>query len=349
MSSRINIESIYKKYGNKNVLVDFKLKVEPSQFVAILGPSGCGKSTLLRIISGLEKPDSGKLFLNNVDITNLDPKDRDIAMVFQNYALYPHKTVYQNLVLGLELKKVEPSIIKKRLKDVASKLNINSLLNRKPGLLSGGEMQRVAVARALMKDPLLFLFDEPLSNLDANLRDRLREEIKRLHQELGITMIYVTHDQTEAMSLGDVLVIINDGLIQQVGTPEDIYLQPVNTFVAEFIGNIKMNILEAITEKGVIKFGSISLDKKKNIIPNYGKCLFGIRSSDILVNQDSEWLAQIISVDYFGNFWLLRCKLGNQIFNVNSEKYFAVGDSVHLSFNWDRVHYFDCKTKLRMK
>jgi len=348
MSSSIEIQSLFKSFDDKDVLIDFNLEIKPSQFVAILGPSGCGKSTLLRIISGLEYLDSGKVFLNNEDITNFDPKDRDIAMVFQNYALYPHKSVHENLTLGLKLKKVEPSIITQRLNNVTTKLNIKRLLDRKPGSLSGGEMQRVAVARALMKKPSLFLFDEPLSNLDANLRDRLRDEIKRLHKELGMTMIYVTHDQLEAMSLGDLIVVMNDGSIQQIGTPEQIYSQPVNVFVAEFIGNVKMNILEINILDDGISFGDIKIKIINKFYGDSKKCLFGIRSGDIMISQNSEYPAKIISADYFGNYWLLQCEFGDHILKINSDQYFAIGESINISFNLDNAHYFDSETGLRL-
>ena len=348
MSSSIEIHSLSKSFDGKDVLVDFNLEIQPSQFVAVLGPSGCGKSTLLRIISGLDDPDSGKVFVNNKDITNLDPKDRDIAMVFQNYALYPHKSVYQNLTLGLELKKVDPSIISKRLDSVVTKLNIKKLLDRKPGSLSGGEMQRVAVGRALMKEPLLYLFDEPLSNLDAKLRDGLREEIKRLHKDLGMTMIYVTHDQIEAMSLGDLIVVMNDGIIQQVGTPKQIYSKPLNIFVAEFIGNVKMNIIEANLFEDGIGFGDIKININNGLYGDRNKCLFGIRSTDIMINQDSSYSAKILNSDYFGDFWLLQCEFGENILKIHSEQYYEPGKSITITFNSDNAHYFDSKTGLRL-
>ena len=348
MSSSIEIKSLFKSFDDKEILIDFNLEVKPSQFVAVLGPSGCGKSTLLRVISGLESIDSGKVYLNEEDITNFDPKDRDIAMVFQNYALYPHKSVLENLVLGLRLKKVNKSIINQRLNDVVNKLNIQKLLNRKPGSLSGGEMQRVAVARALIKEPSLFLFDEPLSNLDANLRDQLRDEIKRLHKELGMTMIYVTHDQIEAMSLGDLIVVMNNGSIQQIGTPEEIYSEPVNVFVAEFIGNVKMNIVEVSLIEGGIRFGDIIMNVKNTLSEDREKCLFGIRPGDIKINQSSSCKAKIINSDYFGNNWLFQCEFDGKILKINSHKYYEIGKSIGLTFNWDNAHYFDLKTGIRL-
>ncbi|MGL4262320.1 MAG: ABC transporter ATP-binding protein, partial [Afipia sp.] len=224
-----------------------------------LGPSGCGKSTTLRMLAGLEEITSGKIFIGDRDVTALEPKDRNIAMVFQNYALYPHKTIYENLAFGLRMRKMDPAQIDMRVQRAAKMLGLDDYLKRKPKQLSGGQMQRVALGRALVREPEVFLLDEPLSNLDAKLRVRMREEIARLHQEVGTSMVYVTHDQVEAMTLANRIVIMRDGHVQQVGAPLEVYDRPVNLFVAGFIGSPEMNLIEGRAANGVFESGALRI------------------------------------------------------------------------------------------
>ena len=241
--ANIELKNIEKSFGKNKVINKFNIKINDGEFIVLVGPSGCGKSTLLRMISGLESIDKGEIHLDNKIINNLIPSKRGIAMVFQSYALYPHMNVYENMSFGLKTEKLEKNEIDKKVKDAAKTLQIEDLLDRKPGQLSGGQRQRVAIGRAITRNPKLFLFDEPLSNLDAALRSEMRVEISKLHKQLNTNMIYVTHDQIEAMTLADKIVILNNGNVEQVGAPDEIYNNPSNIFVAEFIGVPKMNIL----------------------------------------------------------------------------------------------------------
>ena len=240
---RLVLSEISKRYDDIVALDNVSFEVQDGELLVLVGPSGCGKSTTLRLIAGLESLQAGNIALNGTDITTTAPKDRDIAMVFQNYALYPHMTVRQNLGFGLKMKKMSSSKIESRVKETAEALDIESLLDRKPGQLSGGQKQRVAVGRAMIRKPAVFLFDEPLSNLDAKLRVTLRNELIRLHQRLAATILYVTHDQIEALTLGDRIAVMKDGQIQQLGTPQQVYNEPANTFVASFIGHPAMNLV----------------------------------------------------------------------------------------------------------
>ena len=242
--ANIELKNIEKSFDKNKVINNFNIKINDGEFIVLVGPSGCGKSTLLRMISGLESVDKGEIYLDNKIINNLIPSKRGIAMVFQSYALYPHMNVYDNMSFGLKTEKLEKNLIDKKVKDAAKTLQIEDLLHRKPRELSGGQRQRVAIGRAITRNPKLFLFDEPLSNLDAALRSEMRVEISKLHKQLNTNMIYVTHDQVEAMTLADKIVILNNGNIEQVGTPNEIYNNPNNIFVAEFIGIPKMNILK---------------------------------------------------------------------------------------------------------
>ena len=240
---RLVLSDVSKRYDDVIALDHVSFEVQDGELLVLVGPSGCGKSTTLRLIAGLESLQAGNIALNGTDITTTAPKDRDIAMVFQNYALYPHMTVRQNLGFGLKMKKMSSSKIESRVKETAEALDIESLLDRKPGQLSGGQKQRVAVGRAMIRKPAVFLFDEPLSNLDAKLRVTLRNELIRLHQRLAATILYVTHDQIEALTLGDRIAVMKDGQIQQLGTPQQVYNEPANTFVASFIGHPAMNLV----------------------------------------------------------------------------------------------------------
>ena len=249
MAPILDIKNLYKNYGSVEILKDINVSIEPGDFLVLVGPSGCGKSTLLNCIAGLEPISGGTLAIDGKDMTHVSPKDRDIAMVFQSYALYPTMSVAKNITFGMKVRGVDPATQDAKLKEVAAQLQIEQLLNRRPGQLSGGQRQRVAMGRALVRDPKLFLFDEPLSNLDAKLRVEMRSEIKKLHQTLGATMVYVTHDQIEAMTLATKIVVMKGGVIQQIGTPSEIYNRPANLFVADFMGSPAMNLVPARTRK----------------------------------------------------------------------------------------------------
>ena len=298
----LKFEDIDKSYGQNNVISNFNLEVEKGEFVVLLGPSGCGKSTLLRMIAGLEIIDKGKIFLENNILNDLLPSKRQIAMVFQSYALYPHMNVFQNISFGLTSEKIQKDEIKQKVTEAAKILKIEELLDRRPKELSGGQRQRVAIGRAITRNPKLFLFDEPLSNLDAALRSEMRVEISKLHKRLKSNIVYVTHDQIEAMTLADKIVIMNKGNIEQFGSPEDIYNNPENIFVAEFIGNPKMNIIK-IEKKNIINKNSIRLFdaniKFEN--SNFENELFiGIRPEDISLENESD-LALKVTIDLIEN------------------------------------------------
>ena len=257
----VTLKNIYKKYAGGVVAVsDFNLEIADKEFIILVGPSGCGKSTTLRMVAGLEEISSGELYIGDRLVNDVAPKDRDIAMVFQNYALYPHMTVFDNMAFGLKLRKTGKDEIKRRVEEAARILDIEHLLDRKPKALSGGQRQRVALGRAIVREPKVFLFDEPLSNLDAKLRAQMRTELTRIHQRLGTTFMYVTHDQTEAMTMGTRIVVMKDGLVQQVDAPQILYDKPCNMFVAGFIGSPQMNFLDAIVlkegEDFFVEFGS---------------------------------------------------------------------------------------------
>ena len=286
--ANIELKNIEKSFGKNKVINKFNIKINDGEFIVLVGPSGCGKSTLLRMISGLESIDKGEIHLDNKIINNLIPSKRGIAMVFQSYALYPHMNVYENMSFGLKTEKLEKNEIDKKVKDAAKTLQIEDLLERKPRQLSGGQRQRVAIGRAITRNPKLFLFDEPLSNLDAALRSEMRVEISKLHKQLNTNMIYVTHDQIEAMTLADKIVILNNGNVEQVGTPDEIYNNPSNIFVAEFIGMPKMNIL---------KNGIDSVLKELNLETDV---YLGIRPEHINTNGDGE-IKLDIKVDLIEN------------------------------------------------
>ncbi len=257
----LSLRGIYKKYpGGFVAVTDVNLEIEDKEFIILVGPSGCGKSTTLRMIAGLEEISEGELYIGDRLVNDIAPKDRDIAMVFQNYALYPHMTVYDNMAFGLKLRKVPKDEIDRKVKEAAKILDLEKLLDRKPKAMSGGQRQRVALGRAIVRSPQVFLLDEPLSNLDAKLRAQMRTEIAKLHQKLGTTFIYVTHDQTEAMTMGDRIVVMKDGFIQQVDTPQHLYESPCNKFVAGFLGSPQMNFIDAVLlkqgSKYVVEFGS---------------------------------------------------------------------------------------------
>jgi multiple sugar transport system ATP-binding protein len=288
--AKVLMEKLNKHFGEVKAVKDFDLEIPDKEFMVLVGPSGCGKTTTLRMVAGLEDITSGDIYIDDKVVNNLPPKDRDIAMVFQNYALYPHMTVYQNMAFGLTLRKFPKPEIDQRVKDAAEILNIKELLDRKPKALSGGQRQRVAVGRAIVRKPKVFLFDEPLSNLDAKLRVQMRVELKKLHERLQTTIIYVTHDQVEAMTMGDRIVVMKDGLKQQVGPPLELYFHPANKFVAGFIGSPAMNFIEGelLSEGGAVYFQGpgmklkIPADKASKLKGYPEKrVIFGVRPEDL--------------------------------------------------------------------
>jgi len=254
-SHALEVDRLVKSYGDVEVLKDISVSMDPSEFLVLVGPSGCGKSTLLSCIAGLEETTAGRINIAGRDVTNLPPRERDIAMVFQSYALYPTMSVADNIAFGMKVRKVPKEEIERKVTEVARLLQIDAMLDRRPGQLSGGQRQRVAMGRALVRDPALFLFDEPLSNLDAKLRVEMRAEIKRVHESTGASIVYVTHDQIEAMTLATSIVVLKDGYVQQVGSPSEIYDAPANTFVADFMGSPPMNLVPATVGAGVLEFG----------------------------------------------------------------------------------------------
>lgn len=282
----VSIRDIYKNYGTTEVLHGIDLEIKDGEFVVLVGPSGCGKSTTLRMIAGLEDITKGDIAIDDRVVNNLDPKERNIAMVFQNYAIYPHMSVYQNIGFGLYSAKISKAEKDQKIRAAAKILDLTELLERRPSQLSGGQRQRVAIGRAMVREPAVFLFDEPLSNLDAQLRAQMRIEIKKLHQSMGTTIVFVTHDQVEAMTLADRIVIMKDGHIQQIGTPNQVYQTPANMFVAQFIGSPSMNLLKGkVAAKGEVELASIG----KVSVPNTGglkngrDVVLGVRPDDLVV------------------------------------------------------------------
>jgi multiple sugar transport system ATP-binding protein len=277
----IQLDAVTKVYPNGVTAVDqVTIDIADGEFMVLVGPSGCGKSTLLRMIAGLEEVTNGAVMIGDVDVTDMQPRQRDIAMVFQNYALYPHMTVEENLGFGLKLRKVPKAERKRRVAEVAKTLGLDGLLDRKPAALSGGQRQRVAMGRAIVREPKAFLMDEPLSNLDAKLRVTMRAELARLHERLGVTTVYVTHDQVEAMTLGQRVAVLRDGVLQQVDTPQALFHRPANLFVAAFIGSPSMNLVEADVSGGAVHFGGYSLPIANDVRLDRERVIVGIRPTD---------------------------------------------------------------------
>ncbi|MCP1102348.1 multiple sugar transport system ATP-binding protein [Aequitasia blattaphilus] len=365
--ANLSLKGIDKKYPNGfHAVKDFNLEIEDKEFIIFVGPSGCGKSTTLRMIAGLEDISGGTLEIDGKVVNDVEPKDRDIAMVFQNYALYPHMTVYDNMAFGLKLRKVPKAEIDQKVKEAARILDLESLLDRKPKALSGGQRQRVAMGRAIVRNPKVFLMDEPLSNLDAKLRVQMRIEISKLHENLGATMIYVTHDQTEAMTLGTRIVVMKDGVVQQVDTPQNLYNHPQNLFVAGFIGSPHMNFQDAVVSvKGTdvfLKIGESELKlpvakAKKLIDGNYdGKTVvLGIRPEDVhdeesFINSFPESVikSEIKVYELLGaEVYLYFDVEGEQMTaRVNPRTTLRTGDTGVFALDMEKVHVFDKESEL---
>ncbi len=373
----LSLRNVYKKYPGGVVAVsDFNLEIKDKEFIILVGPSGCGKSTTLRMVAGLEEISDGEVYIGDRLVNDVAPKDRDIAMVFQNYALYPHMSVFDNMAFGLKLRKVSKDEIKRRVEEAARILDIEHLLERKPKALSGGQRQRVALGRAIVREPKVFLLDEPLSNLDAKLRAQMRTEISKLHQRLGTTFIYVTHDQTEAMTMGTRIVVMKNGLIQQVDTPQKLYLEPCNLFVAGFIGSPHMNFIDGVilceNDTYYFEFGSedtktragvkykIKLPASKNAddrLKEYiGKeIILGIRPEHvhnepeiIAANPDSIVEADVEVTELMGAETYLYMNCEGQAINarVAPTSTARPGDKIKIAFEADNIHLFDKDTEL---
>lgn len=361
----ITLKNISKVYpGEVTAVKNFDLDVKDKEFIVLVGPSGCGKSTVLRMIAGLEEITEGELYIDNILVNYMPPKDRDIAMVFQNYALYPHMTIYKNMAFGLELRKVPPEVIKQKVKEVAGKLELEPYLNRKPKALSGGQRQRVALGRAMVREPKAFLLDEPLSNLDAKLRASMRSEITKLHFELGTTFIYVTHDQVEAMTMGDRIVVMKDGIIQQVNTPQNLYQYPCNQFVAGFIGSPQMNFIDTVLMKKDDDY-VIDLGGEKYVLPrndnreqlsNYigKKVVFGVRPEDLDINREvnsfeiaKECTVELSELMGAEAYMYLDCDFCNHSITarVPSKKHTVHGTKVKLIIDLNKIYLFDSENE----
>jgi len=363
--AQVVLKDLNKKYDEVHAVKDVNLTIRDKEFMVFVGPSGCGKTTTLRMVAGLEEITAGEISIGDRVVNDLPPKDRDIAMVFQNYALYPHMSVYDNMAFGLKMRKFPKSEIAKRVQDAAEILGIQELLKRKPRQLSGGQRQRVAVGRAIVRHPQVFLFDEPLSNLDAKLRVQMRVELKRLHERLETTAIYVTHDQVEAMTLGSRVVVMKDGWVQQVGEPLEIYSRPANKFVAGFIGSPAMNFIPVTVSEanGAVYVeaaglrGKVPLEKANALKPYKGQTVtLGIRPEDLRVGSgadsaDLSFDAVVEVVEPLGSEILLDVTVAGQsvVCRVDPSIKAKPHDKVRLTFVPERIHFFETKTEAVIK
>ncbi len=364
MSPILEVKNLFKNYGGTEVLKDINVSIDEGDFLVLVGPSGCGKSTLLNCIAGLEPITRGDMFIDGQNMTNVSPKDRDIAMVFQSYALYPTMSVAKNITFGMKVRGVDQATQDAKLKQVAGQLQIEPLLHRKPGQLSGGQRQRVAMGRALVRDPKLFLFDEPLSNLDAKLRVEMRTEIKALHQNLGASMVYVTHDQIEAMTLATKIVVMKGGIIQQIGSPTEIYNRPANLFVADFMGSPAMNLIPATARKNgkgsKIEIARESgdpiflIDTKNKDLPE--NVIIGVRPEDIAdaalgragKTQEADCLIDIVEPAGADTFAVMQLGGKPVTARLHAETKAAAGTAQRLAFDLGKVSYFEPETGLRL-
>jgi multiple sugar transport system ATP-binding protein len=357
--AQVDLNHVTKEFKEIKAVQDVNLSVADQEFLVLLGPSGCGKTTTLRMVAGLEELSSGTIEIGNRDVTWLPPKDRDIAMVFQNYALYPHMTVFENMAFGLKLRKVSRPDIERRVHEAAEILGLNGLLTRRPKELSGGQRQRVALGRAIVREPKAFLMDEPLSNLDAKLRTQTRVELKRLHQRLGATVIYVTHDQTEAMTLGDRIVVMREGVVQQVDTPDGIYHRPANTFVATFVGTPPMNLFPATIERQSGRTVAV-IENQAMDLPNElqqaaskltgNQAIIGIRPEDIVFAEGGQlpsgYLpldAMIRLVEPMGHEIIAHLDIGSSecVVRTSNEWTGSAGNAARIGLAAARLHIFD--------
>lgn len=357
----IRLDRIEKTYPNGHVAArGLDLEVADGEFVVLVGPSGCGKSTALRMVAGLETPTGGRILIGDEDVTEQPPQDRDIAMVFQSYALYPHKTIRENLAFGLRMRGTEADLIASRVERAASTLGLEEFLDRKPAQLSGGQRQRVALGRAIVREPKAFLLDEPLSNLDAKLRVQTRAELARMHKRLGATMLYVTHDQEEAMTLGDRVAVLDDGILQQVDTPVEVYCRPANAFVAGFIGSPAMNFFQGslrgdgAERRFECRGFAIDIDAQETVSAATGNVLLGVRPQDIDISSETgaDAMARVEVVELLGSELLVHLRLPDDEANVRvivpESSGVSEDETVGLRFKRDRLHLFDGQTGRRL-
>jgi len=355
----VTFDHVWKRYGDVTAVKDLNLDIQDEEFLVLVGPSGCGKTTALRMIAGLEEISEGTLKIGDRVVNDLAPKDRDVAMVFQSYALYPHMSVYDNLAFGLKLRKVPKSEIDKRVRDAAGTIELGNLLDRKPKQLSGGQRQRVALGRAIVREPAVFLMDEPLSNLDAKLRVQTRAEIARLHQRLRTTVVYVTHDQVEAMTMGDRIAVMNFGVLQQVGPPQELYERPVNKFVAGFIGSPAMNFVNVKAEQDngrlMLKNANFELPVPEKLKPSLesakGELTAGVRPEHFEIingtapNNAATLRATTDVVEFLGNEELLHVRVGEHdlVAIVDASHRVRPGDVLELAVPIEKIHLFDAE------
>ncbi len=344
--SSVTLQNICKKYDSKVVIDGVDLEIKDKEFIVLVGASGCGKSTILRMIAGLEEISGGAIIIGDKKVNDIPPKDRDIAFVFQSYALYPHMTVRENIAFGLKMRKVDKAIIDEKVKEAAEILNLTEYLDRKPKQLSGGQRQRVALGRAIVRNPKVFLMDEPLSNLDAKLRVQMRSEIKKLHEKLQTTFIYVTHDQTEALTMGDRIVVLDKGVIQQVAPPEEIYNNPANTFVAGFVGSPQMNFIDAEIKDGKIHFANFEFTVPN--LPTTEKVTLGIRPEKMTCDGEIKFSAKVDMYELLGSEKIVYFNLGDSKCSAKLPPDFEIGEQIELSIKAEDIYYFDTETGKRI-
>ena len=359
--AKIELKKIFKKYDNSDryTVKDINFEIDEKEFLVLVGPSGCGKSTMLRMIAGLESISEGELFINGQKVNDVEPKNRDISMVFQNYALYPHMTVFDNMAFGLKIKKFPKKVIAEKVQEAADILGLSDLLKRKPKELSGGQRQRVALGRAIVKQSSICLMDEPLSNLDAKLRVQMRAEITKLHRKMNTTTVYVTHDQTEAMTMASRIVIMKDGIIQQIGTPKEVYRTPNNKFVASFIGSPGMNFLDGsirenqfIVNEGKATYTFTEKEQKALKANNNKPVTLGIRPENILITKEkTSFEVTVDLVEVVGAEMFVHTKIDEltMVIKCPTDDSLVVGSTIYLKFEENMVHLFDKENDLRLE
>ena len=344
--SKVVLKDLVKSYdGKKNIINNINLEISDKEFVVLVGSSGCGKSTILRLISGLEDITSGEILIDEKVVNNVHPKDRDIAFVFQSYALYPHLSVYDNIAFGLKMRKYDKKVIDEKVRSVAKSLDLDGLLDRKPKQLSGGQRQRVALGRAIVREPKVFLMDEPLSNLDANLRVQMRAEIKRLHKKLNTTFVYVTHDQTEALTMGDRIVVLDQGVIQQVATPEEIYNNPKNKFVAGFIGQMNFVPIQLNNNKFIVEGVEFELNQELiNKLNGKTELIMGIRAEK-MVSGNHSLSAKVDIVEMNGGEKTVYFNLNGEKCSAKIDLNYPLNENIELKLSVEDMLFFDSLTE----
>lgn len=344
--SSVTLKNVCKKYDSKVVIDNIDLEIRDKEFIVLVGASGCGKSTILRMIAGLEEISGGDIYIGDKKVNDIPPKDRDIAFVFQSYALYPHMTVRENIAFGLKMRKIDKTTIEKKVQEAAEILDLTEYLDRKPKQLSGGQRQRVALGRAIVRNPKVFLMDEPLSNLDAKLRVQMRAEIKKLHEKLQTTFIYVTHDQTEALTMGDRIVVLDKGKIQQVAPPEEIYNNPSNTFVAGFVGSPQMNFITAEVVDGFAEFDGHRV--KINRLPTAEKVILGIRPEKMVGSGDVKFSTKVDMYELLGSEKIVYFNIGNSKCSAKLSSDYEIREEIELSIKEEDIYLFDFESGKRI-